>query len=55
MIFPLRQLNDDGQADSKAAPNFLPVYNVSCAVNQVKYNLRIDTVTGSVLSSRVKG
>lgn len=43
-----------GTAGSEA-PSFLPVYNVSCSVNQVKYNLRIDAVTGNVLSSRVKG
>lgn len=29
---------------------FLPVYKVNCRVDQVKYKLRIDAVTGKVLS-----
>ena len=42
-------------ADAAERPDFLPVYNVNCSAGQVKYKLRIDAVTGNVLSSQVKG
>ena len=37
-----------------AANEFTPIYNVSCQANNVKYQLKIDAVTGTVLSSKVK-
>ena len=33
--------------------NFRPIYRVSCKANNVKYNLRIDAVTGQVLKCTV--
>ena len=37
-------------AVASGEPAFLPVYKVNCRVDQVKYKLRIDAVTGKVLS-----
>ena len=34
-------------------PMFHPVYKVKCYAENVKYKLRIDAVTGTVLSSKV--
>ena len=34
-------------------PNFHPVYKVKCYAGNVEYKLRIDAVTGDVLSSEV--
>lgn len=33
---------------------FTPIYNVSCQADNVKYQLKIDALTGNVLSSKVK-
>lgn len=33
---------------------FSPIYNVACQANNVKYQLKIDALTGAVLSSKVK-
>ena len=49
----------DGAAAAPAAqapapqPMFHPVYKVKCYAENVKYKLRIDAVTGTVLSSKV--
>ena len=36
-----------------SAPAFHPVYKVSCKASNVKYSLRIDAVTGQLLSSKI--
>ncbi len=36
------------------APIFRPIYKVSCKANNVKYNLHIDAVTGTVLHSNIE-
>lgn len=35
-------------------PAFQPIYKVSCKANNVKYNLRLDAVTGKVLHSSIE-
>lgn len=39
----------------RIAPAFLPVYKVTCIADNVKYKLRIDAVSGNVLSREVEG
>ena len=40
-------------APMTAQPDFHPVYKVKCFAGNVEYKLRIDAVTGTVLSSKV--
>lgn len=41
-------------ADVPANLSFRPIYRVACKANNVKYNLRIDAVTGQVLKCNIE-
>ena len=47
------QATDAANGQPAPQPMFHPVYKVKCYAENVKYKLRIDAVTGTVLSSKV--
>lgn len=47
------QATDAASGQPAPQPMFHPVYKVKCYAENVKYKLRIDAVTGTVLSSKV--